>query len=120
MSTTNSSNTPAVLADTLKSVNEHEYVRFTAHWISEAGDVDDEPALTGDEVVDAVVSAACALVGMRRNGVEPEWTTHLGRGLRTRFWHPGNSKMFAYSLVHAPASFIIRGVVVEEDSLVSV
>ncbi len=68
-------------------------MRFTAHWISEAGNVDDEPDLTGNDVVDAVVSAASALVGgMRRNGNEPEWTTRPGRGgLRSRLWHPGGN-----------------------------
>lgn len=114
---------PAALANALRSVEENEYVRFTAHWISEAGNVDDEPDLTGNDVVDAVVSAASALVGgMRRNGNEPEWTTRPGRGgLRSRLWHPGgNPRMFAYSLVHAPASFAIRGVVIEKDSLASV
>ncbi|MFB9785246.1 hypothetical protein [Rhodococcus baikonurensis] len=118
--TATSPKAPAALANALRSVEENEYVRFTAHWISEAGNVDDEPDLTGNDVVDAVVSAASALVGMRRNGNEPEWTTRPGRGLRSRLWHPGNPRMFAYSLVHAPASFAIRGVVIEKDSLASV
>lgn len=110
---------PAELADTLSLVEEHEYVRFTAHWMATADHLDEEPAFSGDEVVDALVSAAAALVGLRRDGVEPEWTTREGRGLRTRLWHPGHPRMFAYSLVRAPGSFIVRGVVVDADSLVS-
>ena len=112
--------TPSDLAETLQRVDEHEYVRFTADWMTRAADIDDEPPLTGDEVIDALTAAASALIGMRRTGSEPEWTTRLGRGLQDRLWHPGNPRMLAYSLVRSPASFIVRGIVVEEDSLVSV
>lgn len=111
---------PTDLCEQLRRVDEHEYVRFTAHWMATAEDVDEEPPLTGNDVIDAMVAAAAALIGLRRTGAEPEWTTRADRGLRNRLWHPGNPRMFAYSLVHAPASFIVRGIVVEEDSLVSV
>lgn len=111
---------PAELVDTLVSVAEHEYVRFTAHWITYADHLDVEPPFSGDEVVDAIAAAAAALVGLKRNGAEPEWTTRPGRGLRSRLWHPGNPRMFAYSLVHTPGSFLVRGIVVEEDSLASI
>ncbi|SIH24419.1 Uncharacterised protein [Mycobacteroides abscessus subsp. abscessus] len=111
---------PSDLAAILERVDEHEYVRFTAHWLTDAQDLDEEPALTGNSVIDALVAAASALLGMRRLGQEPAWTTHESRALRTRLWHPGNPNMLAYSLVRAPASFIVRGVVVDEESLVSI
>lgn len=112
--------TPAELAETLLEVSEREYVRFTAHWMVTADHLDTEPPFTGNDVIDALVAAAAAHVGLRRNGTEPEWTTKAGRGLQHRLWHPGNPRMFAYSLVNAPASFIVRGVVIEADSLTSV
>lgn len=111
--------TPADLADLLDGVDEHEYVRFTAHWLTGSEDLDTEPPLTGDDVVDALVAAAAALAGYRRHGHEPEWTTHTSRALN-RFWHPGNPKLFAYALVHAPASFTVRGILIEEKSLTSI
>lgn len=112
--------TPTELAETLKQLNENEYVRFVAHWMTEASDVDAAAELTGDAVIDALVASAAALVGYQRTGAEPEWTHSDGRALINRLWHPGAPGMLPYSLVHSPGSFIVRGIVVAKEALVCV
>ena len=47
------------------------------------------------------------------------WTQDPARILPS-FWHPGSDRFFAYSLAHAPAEFAARGILIEQDSLVSV
>jgi hypothetical protein len=108
---------PSALAQTLLAVDEHEYVRFSAHWMTGATSLDTAPELTGNEVIDALVAASAAFVAYQRSAVEPEWTYQPGRALKNRIWHPGASGMLPYSLVHAPGSFIVRGVVVSRDAL---
>jgi len=113
---------PGCLATELLGLNENEYVRFIAEWIEHADgdDIAVRPDFTGDVLVDVLVAAAAAYVGIRRYGYEPGWTYEPGRVLRQRVWHPGSSGVFAWSLVHAPASFKSRGILIEEDSLRSV
>jgi hypothetical protein len=110
---------PAELAETLAHVTEEEYVRFTADWLTDASDLDSEPPLTGNRVIDAVVSAAAAHAKFTTSGEVPAWTGAPQRVLN-RFWHPGHPKMFAYSLVNSPPSFSLHGILIEEGSLVSV
>lgn len=110
---------PAELAETLSQVTDGEYVRFTADWLTGADDLDAEPPLTGNKVIDAIVSAAAAHAKFTATGEVPSWTGTPERVLR-RFWHPGHPNMFAYALVHSPASFSLHGVLIEEGSLVSV
>lgn len=112
---------PRQLADCLQDLSEPEYVRFVADWIGRATreEIEERPPLTGDEVIDALVAAAAAYVGIRRYDGEPGWTVEPGRVLH-RLWHPGIPGMFAWSLVHSPASFKSRGILIEEDSLVSI
>lgn len=111
---------PNELARTLLDVDEQEYVRFAAHWITTAGDVDVAADLTGNDVVDALVAAAAAYVAYQRAGAEPTWTYQPGRALTHRLWHPGAPGMLPYSIVHAPGSFIVRGLAVARDALVCV
>lgn len=111
---------PNELARTLQDLDEHEYVRFAAHWMVTATDLDIPADLTGDTVIDAVVAAAAAHVAYRRRGAEPEWTYQAGRALTGRLWHPGAPGMLPYSIVHAPGSFIVRGLAVARDALVCV
>ncbi len=110
---------PADLADTLTQVTEREYVRFTADWLTDASDLDIEPPLTGNPVIDALVSAAAAHAKFSTSGEVPAWTGSKERVL-DHFWHPGHPNMFAYALVHSPASFSLHGLLIEEGSLVSV
>ncbi|MEB3022920.1 MULTISPECIES: hypothetical protein [Mycolicibacter] len=112
--------TPDDLVTTLLEVDEHEYARFVAHWMTRASDLDAAARLTGNEVVDALVAAAAAMVQYERTGAEPAWTHGRGRALTKRLWHPGAPGMFPYSLVHAPGSFIVRGIVIARDALVCV
>ncbi len=112
--------TPSELARTLMDLDEHEYVRFAAHWISTATDVGTEPELTGNDVIDALVAAAAAFVAYRDTRAEPEWTYSQGRALKGRLWHPGAPGMLPYSIVNAPGSFVVRGLVVSRDALVCV
>lgn len=111
---------PNALAHTLQDVNEHEYVRFAAHWMTAATDIDVPADLTGDDVIDAVVAAAAALVGYQRCGEEPAWTYQPGRAITGRLWHPGAPGMLPYSIVHSPGSFIVRGLAVAREALVCV
>lgn len=110
---------PAALADTLRQLTEAEYVRLTADWLTDATDLDNEPALTGNRIIDAMVSAAAAHAKFAATGEVPAWTGTPQRVL-DRFWHPGHPNLFAYALVHSPASFSLHGILVEEGSLVSV
>jgi len=109
---------PQVLADTLREVTPVEYVRFVAHWMTEATDLERAAALTGTAVVDALVAAAAAHVGFTRSGQVPEWTEESGRSLPT-FWYPGPDSLFPNALVHSPLLFRLHGVLIEADSLVS-
>lgn len=110
---------PAELAKTLAEVTEREYVRFTADWLTDASDLDAEPPLTGNRVTDAIVSAAAAHAKFTSTGAVPSWTGTPERVLG-RFWYPGHPNLFAYALVHSPASFSLHGVLIEDGSLVSV
>lgn len=112
--------TPADLAATLLRLDEYEYVRFVAHWMTEATEVDDAADLTGDAVIDALVAAAAARVGYQRTGAEPAWTYGDGRALMTRLWYPGVPSMFPYSLVRTPGAFIVRGIVARGSACVRV
>lgn len=111
---------PQVLADTLRGVSEAEYVRFVAHWLTHASDLDAEPVLTGVEVIDALVAAAAAHVGFTSpSALVPAWTESPSRHLDS-FWYPGPDAFFANALVQAPLTFRLHGVLIEADSLVSV
>lgn len=96
-----------------------EYARFVADWMLRATDLDTEPALTGDQVVDALVAAATAHVAMNRGIRVPAWTNAAARALES-YWYVGPSGFFAHALVHSPLSFATRGVLIEADSLESV
>lgn len=107
------------LAATLAGANEADYVRLAADWLTH-GDVDtSEPELTGKPVVDALTAATVALAAVSSGRSAPGWTDQPARALEA-LWHPGGARFFAYSLAHAPAEFLARGIVVERDSLASV
>lgn len=109
----------ADLAASLAANDASQYVRLVADWLTR-GHVDEfEPPLTGHPVPDALVAAAVAFRCTTRGEPSPEWTSQPDRQLAT-FWHPGNERFFAYSLAHTPADFLLRGLVVERDSLESV
>ncbi len=110
---------PQVLADTLKQVTPAEYVRFVAHWMTEATDLDDAPTLTDTPVTNALVAATAAHVQFTRDGRVPDWTEEPGRSLST-LWYPGPDALFPNALVHSPLLFTLHGVLIEADSLVSV
>lgn len=110
---------PQVLADTLREVTPAEYVRFVAHWMSEATDLGDAPTLTDIPVTNALVAAAAAHVAFTRDGQVPVWTEEPGRSLPT-LWYPGPDALFPNALVHSPLLFRLHGVLIEADSLVSV
>jgi hypothetical protein len=105
------------LADDLIVVDQADYVRCVADWISRAGDVTRPAEITGTPLIDALVAAAASHVALRRGMSAPEWTN--GHAL-DRFWHPGSPAFLAWSFAHAPAAFKCRGLLIEEESLVSV
>jgi len=112
------STTPCDLVGALVAADESDYVRLVADWMAHGpDDLEAEPAPSGRAVVDVLVAAAVAHVGLQRDDHVPEWT--CGRVL-TSWWHPGAHQFLAWSFVHAPVAFKSRGVLIEADSLVSV
>lgn len=109
---------PQALADTLVEVTPPEYVRFVAHWLTQATDVSEPARPTGDPVVDALVAAAAAHHAFTRGETVPVWTEESDRYLST-LWYPGPDALFPNALVHTPLSFTIHGVLIDADSLAS-
>ena len=111
--------TAADLVTTLAASPEESYVRVMADWLAHGEVASAGPALTGRPVVDALVAAGTAHLARLNETEAPPWTQEPARILPS-FWHPGSDRFFAYSLAHAPAEFAARGILVEQDSLVSV
>jgi len=111
--------TVADLAATLAASTEANYVRVVADWLVNGDLSDREPALTGTPIVDVLVAASVAHLARSRGIAPPSWT-HTPVRMLSSFWHPGGDRFFAYSLAHTPSEFLARGVIVEQDSLVSV
>ncbi len=107
------------LVAALADAPESDYVRIVADWLTRGTVTSVDPGLTGTAVIDALVAAAVAHLARRGDIPVPGWTSAPTRVLRS-FWHPGSDRFFAWSLAHAPAEFAIRGVLIEQDSLVSV
>lgn len=112
-------NTPEGLASTLSVVTPAEYVRFVADWLGHGERLDEAPGLTGTPVIDALVAAAAAHAAFTAGQPVPAWTTEPSRSLPS-MWYPGPDALFPNALVNSPLSFLLRGVLVEADSLVSV
>jgi hypothetical protein len=110
---------PAELAATLTEVAPNEYVRFVADWLLRADRLNQAPGLTGIEEIDALVAAATAHVAGQRGESAPDWTEEPTR-FSASFWYPGPDALFPNALVHSPLAFLLHGVLVESDSLVSV
>lgn len=111
--------TPQDLATTLTAVSPAEYVRFVADWLRRAESLDQAPALTGSTDIDALVAAATAHAASTSGRPVPAWTDEPARFSPT-IWYVGPDSLFPNALVHSPLSFLLHGVLVEEDSLVSV
>jgi hypothetical protein len=111
--------TVADLVATLAAAPEESYVRVVADWLAHGEVAAAGPALTGRPVVDALVAAGTAHLARLNQTEAPAWTQEPARILPS-FWHPGSDRFFAYSLAHAPAEFAARGLLIEQDSLVSV
>ena len=111
--------TVADLVATLAASPEESYVRVVADWLAHGEVAAAGPALTGQAVVDALVAAGTAHLARLNETEAPAWTQEPTRILPS-FWHPGSDRFFAYSLAHAPAEFAARGLLIEQDSLVSV
>jgi len=111
--------TVADLVATLAASPEESYVRVVADWLAHGEVAPAGPALTGRPVIDALVAAGTAHLARLNQTEAPAWTQEPTRILPS-FWHPGSDRFFAYSLAHSPAEFAARGIIVEQDSLVSV
>ncbi len=112
------------LRDWLAAARKEELVRRTAHWMSEAvtdpgQGYREDPGLTGQPIIDALVAAAVETVALRRGAEPPSWACAPDRFL-DHFWYPGPRSLFPWALAHAPAPFKLRGVLIEADSLASV
>ena len=108
----------AVIYEAARRVaDRHE--KLPADWLAHGEVAPAGPALTGRPVVDALVAAGTAHLARLNEAEAPAWTQDPARILPS-FWHPGSDRFFAYSLAHAPAEFAARGILIEQDSLVSV
>lgn len=105
------------MADALLEEAPQNYVRVVAHWLVHGHDLEEAPTCTGSELIVALVAAAAAYRAQTTGAPVPSWAN--GREV-SRFWHPGEDVFFGYSLAHSPQPFLLRGLVVEEDSLASV
>lgn len=110
---------PQELADTLVALTTPEYVRFVAGWMLHATDLDLAPELTGVPVVDALVAAAAVHLTGELGSPLPRWTNEPDRFMDS-FWYLGPDALHPNALVHSPLAFLLHGVLVEADSLVSV
>lgn len=110
---------PQELSDTLAAVTPSEYVRFVADWMTRASHLDQAPALTGVPEIDALVAAATVHLAGERGSPLPSWTDEPDRFM-VNFWYLGPDALFPNALVHSPLAFLLHGVLVEADSLVSV
>jgi hypothetical protein len=111
--------TVADLVATLAAAPEESYVRVMADWLAHGEVAPAGPALTGRPVIDALAAAGTAHLARLNQDEAPAWTQEPARILPS-FWHPGSDRFFAYSLAHSPAEFAARGILIEQDSLVSV
>lgn len=75
------------------------------------------PRHTASPVVGLV--AAAAQIAFTTGCPVPDWTEEADRSLPA-FWYPGPDALFPNALVHSPLQFTLHGVLIEEDSLVSV
>lgn len=112
------------LTDALVQSPESDFVRIVADWIQRSikdadRDLDTEPRLSINPVIDALVAAAAEHVALHTGGEVPAWVSRADRRLET-FWYPGFDSLFANALAHTPVSFSHRGLFIEADSLESV
>ena len=111
--------TAATLAEDLLAAPKSRWVRLVAHWLAD-GDVSAGPVpLTDVPVIDALVAAATAQLARTRGEAVPDWTREESRILEA-FWQPAGPQFYAWSLAHAAEEFFLRGIVIEQDSLVAV
>lgn len=110
---------PQELATTLREVTPAEYVRFVADWLTRADSLDQPPPLTGVRPIDALVAAAAAHVAFTAGLAVPTWANEAARTCEP-LWYPGPRALLPNALVNSPLSFVVRGVLVEADSLASV
>lgn len=139
---------PEDLAASLSAVTAKEYVRFVADWLPRASQLTEEPSLTFIPVVDALVGAAAEYAACIRHLPVPAWTQGPKRFLGEVWWGsriiPGHADrvlllrlprytlphrwrgryarawLYRYCLAATPLSFRRHGLVIENDSLVSV
>ena len=100
-------------------VSSAEYVRFVADWLTRAENLGSVPALTSTPVINALVAAAAAHAAFTTGQPVPGWANDPARVLSS-LWYAGPDALFPNALVNSPLSFLLRGVLVEDDSLASV
>lgn len=108
------------LASWLAEAPPEMVVRLVADWIDKAVrlglEAEVASPLDGRPHIDALVAAAVEYAADRRSEPHPGWTIDPRRESPV-FWHPGTPSLLPNALVHAPAVFAIRGLLIEEDSL---
>ena len=111
--------TAATLTADLVEAPSDRWIRLLAHWLGN-GEVSSEATpLTGRPVIDALVAAATAQLARSQGVAVPLWTPHPSRFL-TAFWQPAGPQFYAWSPAHAADEFLLRGIIVEQESLVAV
>ncbi|MEX0705382.1 MAG: helix-turn-helix transcriptional regulator, partial [Nitriliruptoraceae bacterium] len=76
-----------------------------------------EPPLTGDDRFDALLAAVGEDLCVREGEIPPSWVHGPGRFLDRAWWVSELPSARASALVHAPASFRRRGVMLDRHDL---
>ncbi len=79
-----------------------------------------EPESTGDDRFDALLGAIAEDLCVRNGVVPPTWALEDSRFLHNAWWVSTLPSARARALVHAPASFRRRGVMIDRSDMVSV
>lgn len=78
-----------------------------------------EPPSTGEPCFDALLAAIAEDLSVHADEVPPAWVHDAGRFLDRAWWVSGPPSARAAALVHAPASFRRRGVMLDRHDLVA-
>lgn len=109
---------PQDLVTDLLAIDGEEYPWCVARWLAaEAITLEQEPALTGNRVIDALVAAATEAAATARGRAAPLWTQDLVFRVLDVWWHPGPPESFDRAVTHSPPPFRKRLLAIEEASL---
>ena len=117
------------LADVARGLRVHDAsdaYRAIIGWLDEISDAEDtvvataiadEPALSGDERLDALLAAAAEHAAFHADADVPDWLSNDDRFLRTAWFPIDLPSLRVRGLVSSPASFARRGIFIDRSDL---